>query len=100
MMSAAPSSAANVYERAGLPSESVAAWLASDGALDGDHRRAIETVSRQWQLGAALLKRLPAKPKRSQAQAAAAAAIVERDRVAREKFLVRSCAGAVPAIDR
>jgi thioesterase DpgC len=87
MTSAAPSSTANVYERAGLPGETVAAWLASDGALDGDRRRAIETFSRQWQLGTALLGRLPAKPKRSPAQAAAAAAIIERDRAAREKFL-------------
>ena len=71
-----------------LPREDVAAWLASEGALDGDHRRAIETFSRQWQLGGALLDQLPAKPKRSPVQAAAAAAIVERDRAAREKFLV------------
>jgi thioesterase DpgC len=72
---------------AGLPREDVAAWLASDGALDGDHRRAAETFSRQWQLGGALLDRLPAKPMRSPVQTAAAAAIVERDRAAREKFL-------------
>ena len=76
-----------VYERAGLPREDVVAWLASDGALEGDHRRAIDTFSRQWQLGAALVERLPLKPKRTAAQAAAAAAIVARDRAAREKFL-------------
>ena len=77
----------NVYARAGLPSETVAAWLACGGAVDGDHRRAIETFSRQWQIGAELLAQLPAKPKRSQAQTAAAAAIIERDRTAREDFL-------------
>jgi len=84
---AAELSSSEVYERAGLPREAVSAWLDSNGALDGDHRRAVDTFSRQWRLGAALLERLPAKPKRSAAEAAAVAAIVERDRAAREKFL-------------
>ncbi|MGB7037832.1 MAG: hypothetical protein WBD71_20165, partial [Xanthobacteraceae bacterium] len=80
-------SSTDLYECAGLPHDAVAAWLASGGTLDGDHRRAIDTFSRQWRLGTALLEGLPAKPKRSPAQAAAAAAIVERDRAAREVFL-------------
>ncbi|MGB7037975.1 MAG: enoyl-CoA hydratase/isomerase family protein [Xanthobacteraceae bacterium] len=80
-------SSTDLYERAGLPHDSVSAWLASSGTLDGDHRRAIDTFSRQWRIGTALLEGLPAKPKRSATQAAAAAAIVERDRAAREVFL-------------
>jgi thioesterase DpgC len=87
MAIAAPLSSTGLCENAGLPDETVTAWLASGGALDGDHRRAIDTFSRQWQLGTALLAQLPGKPKRSPAQAAAAAAIVERDRAARETFL-------------
>jgi thioesterase DpgC len=75
------------FDRAGLSHEAVAAWLACDGAATGDFRRDAESFSRQWRNGAALIARLPAKPARSEAQAVAAAAIVARDRAARENFL-------------
>lgn len=87
MAMAKEQSSAEVYVGAGLPHAELAEWLKSGGALDGDHHRAIDTFSRQWQLGTALLARLPAKPRRSPVEAAAAAAIIERDRAAREKFL-------------
>src|ERR1700689_3925554 len=58
---------ADTFSRAGLPRETVAAWLASGGALAGDYRRDSENVSRQWRIGAELLAKLPPKPKRSQA---------------------------------
>jgi thioesterase DpgC len=73
--------------RAGLPSETVAAWLASGGALHGDYRRDSENFSRQWRIGAELLAKLPRKPQRSEAEAAAVAALLQRDRAAREAFL-------------
>jgi thioesterase DpgC len=78
---------ADVFDRAGLPRETIAAWLDCGGAVAGDRRRDIENFSRQWRIGAELIARLPAKPERSAAQTAAAAAIVERDRAARENFL-------------
>ena len=75
------------FDRAGLPRDGIAAWHANDDAVTGDYRRDAENFSRQWRIGAELFAKLPAKPARSAAQAAAAAAILQRDRAAREKFL-------------
>jgi thioesterase DpgC len=75
------------FDRAGLPRELVAAWLDTDDMLTADFRRDCEKFSRFWGMGAELLARLPAKPARSDAQAAAAATVMERDRAARAKFL-------------
>ncbi|MGA2894464.1 MAG: enoyl-CoA hydratase/isomerase family protein [Xanthobacteraceae bacterium] len=72
---------------AGLPREMLAAWLACDGAITGDFGRDVEQCSRQWRIGAELIARLPAKPQRTAAQAAAAVAVLQRDRALREKFL-------------
>jgi len=71
-----------VLERAGLPHEAVAAWLDSGDGQFGDFSGDVERYSRRWRLGADLLARLPAKPARSQAQAAARDAIVDCDRAA------------------
>src|SRR5579859_401815 len=76
-----------MFDRAGLPRDLVTAWLDSDDALSADFRRDCEKFSRQWSIGAELLARLPIKPARSDAQQAAAVAIMERDRAARAKFL-------------
>jgi (3,5-dihydroxyphenyl)acetyl-CoA 1,2-dioxygenase len=76
----------DIFDRAGLPREGIAAWQAND-ALTGDYLRDAEDFSRQWRIGAELLAKLPPKPARSAAQASAAAAILHRDRNAREKFL-------------
>ena len=81
------SSRTHVFDRAGLPREEIGAWLDCETAVAGDFRRDTENFSRQWRIGAELIARLPAKSSRSEAQAAAAAAILERDRAAREKFL-------------
>jgi thioesterase DpgC len=75
------------FDRAGLPRELVTAWLDSDDMLTGDFRHDCEKFSRRWGMGAELLAQLPAKPTRSDAQAAAAVTIMERDRAARAKFL-------------
>jgi thioesterase DpgC len=76
-----------VLERAGLPRDAVAAWLDTDDVLHGDFSADVEKFSRRWRLGAELLARLPAKPARSDAQAAALAVIMDRDRAARARFL-------------
>jgi thioesterase DpgC len=77
----------DVFDRAGLPHEGTAAWLGTDDAVTGDYRRDADNFWRQWRIGAELLAHLPEKPKRSETEAAAAAAILERDRDARERFL-------------
>jgi (3,5-dihydroxyphenyl)acetyl-CoA 1,2-dioxygenase len=76
-----------VFDRAGLPRELVAPWLDWDETLSRDFSADAEKFSQRWNKGAALLAGLPGKPARSQAQAAAAAAIMERDRTARAEFL-------------
>jgi (3,5-dihydroxyphenyl)acetyl-CoA 1,2-dioxygenase len=81
--------ATDLFSRAGLPREGVEAWFAGEGTLTGDYRRDSDNFSRQWRIGAELLAHLPHKPGRSEPQAAAAAAILERDRAAREQFLGR-----------
>jgi thioesterase DpgC len=73
--------------RAGVPHDTVAAWHASGDAVTGDYRRDAEGFSRQWRIGAEMLAFLPPKPSRNEAQSAAAAAILQRDRASREKFL-------------
>ena len=79
--------ASAVFDRAGLPREAVTVWLGCDDALHADYRRSVEKFSRRWRIGAELLISLPPKPARSDAQSAAATAILERDRVARAAFL-------------
>jgi len=76
-----------VFGGSGLPQDVLSAWFDCDDAVSGDYRRDAERLSRRWRLGADLLARLPQKPKRSPPQAEAAAAILERDRTAREAFL-------------
>jgi thioesterase DpgC len=71
----------------GLPRDAVAAWLAADGGVTRDYRRDADAFSQQWRLGAELLAMLPGKQARAAAEAAAAAAILERDRASRERFL-------------
>lgn len=73
--------------RAGLPRDVFAAWRECDGIVAGDYQRDAENFSRQWRIGAELVSHLPPKPSRPAAEAAAAAAIMERDRAARQKFL-------------
>jgi thioesterase DpgC len=76
-----------VFDRGGLPRELVAQWLDCDDTLTRDFRADADKFSQRWKVGDELLARLPGKPKRSQAQAAAAVAIMERDRAARAAFL-------------
>ena len=86
-MAAEDSSRTHAFDRAGLPREEVGAWLDCAAVVAGDFRRDAEKFSQAWRIGAELIARLPAKPSRSEAQAAAAAAVLQRDRAARERFL-------------
>ena len=76
-----------MFARAGLPQADVGAWLGRDDSISGDFARDAANFSEQWRLGAALLARLPQKPRRSPAELTAATVIHERDRAARETFL-------------
>jgi thioesterase DpgC len=77
----------DIFGRAGLPREAVADWSSGEVAVTGDYRRDAEDFSRQWRIGTEILLQLPPKNSRSEAQTAAAAEIIRRDRAAREKFL-------------
>jgi len=77
----------DIFDRAGLPRDGVAAWYANGDAVSGGYQRDAEDFSRQWRIGAELLAKLPPKPARSATETSAAAAIQHRDRTARGKFL-------------
>src|SRR5579871_2890666 len=79
--------AQSVLEQAALPAPAVAAWLASRPDLSGDYRLDAAASSHFWLGGADLLGKLPPKPKRDAAEAAAAGAILATTRVARDRFL-------------
>ena len=82
-----PGEAFSLFDRAGLSRETVKAWLGSDDAVSSDYCQASEKFSRRWRTGADLLASLPRKPARSEAESAAAVAILERDRATRAGFL-------------
>lgn len=82
-----PGEAFSLFDRAGLSRETVKAWLGSDDAVSSDYCQAAEKFSRRWRTGADLLASLPRKPARSEAESAAAVAILERDRATRAGFL-------------
>jgi thioesterase DpgC len=72
---------------AGLDQRAVADWLAAAPRRTGDYFVDRPRYSRYWQLCGDLLARLPAKPKRSAAEAAAASAVLAAAREQREHFL-------------
>jgi len=78
-----------VLARAGLPRDAVTTWFEQQRSPAGDYQRDVDQASRQWRIGADLLALLPPKQARSDAQGAAAAAILERERTSRLKFLER-----------
>ncbi|HEX8809745.1 MAG TPA: enoyl-CoA hydratase/isomerase family protein [Xanthobacteraceae bacterium] len=82
-----PGEAFSLFDRAGLSRETVKAWLGSDDAVSSDYCQAAEKFSRRWRTGADLLASLPRKPARSEAESAAAVAILEQDRATRAGFL-------------
>ena len=85
-MSVDADAAALCLRGAGLEETAVVDWIAAIPGQQGfeNERRGYSDF---WQLCDALLQRLPAKPKRSQAEAAAAQAILGAARAQRERFL-------------
>ncbi len=86
--------APDVLQRAGLAAEDAAQWLAAAPAASGDFARDRDAFGRFWRLGDGLRDRLPAKPERNAAEAAACDLLLRRGRAARERFLATH-AGAV-----
>jgi enoyl-CoA hydratase/carnithine racemase len=85
--------AAHRLRTAGLDDATVVAWIAAlpDEKSSDDQSHG---YSRFWQLSSGLVRRLPAKAKRNQAEAAAAELILGIAREQRERFLRRN-AGAL-----
>jgi thioesterase DpgC len=83
---------------AGLPATEVRAWLQAEPGeptgFSSDRRRFL----RLWQRSAGLIARLPAKPRRSASAQAAVAAIEERARAARIRFLSRHVEAVYDAV--
>src|SRR5258708_1771501 len=67
--------------------EAAADWLGSEPDLSGDYRSDAAAGSHFWLAGSKLVARLPPKPKRGAAQAAAADLITQTSRRARDRFL-------------
>jgi enoyl-CoA hydratase/carnithine racemase len=86
-MNVAEADAAETLRRAGLAAEDAARWLAAAPAASGEFARDRDAFAQFWRLGDGLRARLPAKPGRSAAEAAAADLVLGRGREARERFL-------------
>lgn len=83
----APGEARATLLAAGLPGEAAAEWAAAapqgTGEYDADRGR----FGAHWSAGDRLLHALPPKPRRTEAEAAAAAALLAAGRASRDRFL-------------
>jgi (3,5-dihydroxyphenyl)acetyl-CoA 1,2-dioxygenase len=93
-MAIVPPASLDVLVAAGLPSDEVQRWAAAepafpapDDATPNDLARDVEELARYCALGDGLLRRLPPKTGRGELEQAAAAALLERGRAARTRFL-------------
>jgi thioesterase DpgC len=72
---------------AGLPAETVTSWLKARPKVGRNFDRNAIAFSRFWRMSAELRAKLPTKPARNRAQAAAIGVIFQAERQARERFL-------------
>src|SRR5690348_7340795 len=77
-----------VFADAGL-SAKVTATLGKTPRFTGNYKRDAASASKYWRTAAALLAKLPKKPKRNEAQQTAAELILSNGRALREQFLSR-----------
>src|SRR5260370_42150605 len=77
MQGSSDAPAQRLLEQAGLAAEAAADWLGSEPDLSGDYRSDAAAGSHFWLAGSKLVARLPPKPKRGAAQAAAADLITQ-----------------------
>jgi len=82
-----PSPEAELLSQAGLPEETVAAWIESWPETSEDYAGDAERFSRFWLLIAELRGMLPAKPRRGAAETAAAELLARLGSESRDAFL-------------
>jgi thioesterase DpgC len=83
-----------------LPAATVQTWQAAEPESADDFAGDCRRYSAYWQLARELFGHLPAKPARNAEQAKAAAAIHERARAARQRFLTRHVASVYQALTK
>jgi (3,5-dihydroxyphenyl)acetyl-CoA 1,2-dioxygenase len=86
-MTSAMESALAPIRAAGLPEQEAQEWSDAFPATMGEYRSDARRYSAFWRLSAALLRALPPKPRRSEAERAAAEALLSVARASRESFL-------------
>jgi thioesterase DpgC len=97
----APQSDASIVKcltAAGLPAGEVQDWLQADPGEPTDFAADRGRFSSYWQKSARLMARLPAKPKRNEAEQTAASTIQGRARDARVRFLRGHCVSVYDAV--
>ena len=86
-MMSATESALGPLRAAGLPERDVREWSESFPVTTGDFEADTRDSSTFWRRATSLLRRLPLKPRRSEAEQAAADALMSDARASRESFL-------------
>ena len=82
-----PSPEADLLSQAGLPAETIAAWIESWPQTSGDYESDTERFSRFWMRMGELRAMLPAKPARSAVEIAAAELLMRLGGESRDAFL-------------
>src|SRR5438067_1748480 len=96
-MTSAPESTVGPLRAAGLPEHDAREWCESFPVLTGDFEADTRDSSTFWRRTTSLLRKLPLKPRRSEAEQAAADALMSDARASRESFLA---AHVEPVYDR
>jgi thioesterase DpgC len=86
-MTSATESALAPLRAAGLPDNDAREWSASFPATTGEYESDARAHSAFWRQSAALLGKLPPKPRRNEAEQVAADALLSAARASRESFL-------------
>ena len=86
-MTSATESALALMRAAGLPDEEAREWSDAFPAATGEYESDARRYGAFWRRSAALLQRLPPKPRRNEAEQAAAEALLTVARGSRESFL-------------
>ena len=86
-MTSATASASMLMRAAGLPEQAVAEWSRAFPAGTGPYESDVQRFASFWGQASALLRTLPRKPARNEAEQAAAEALLSVARASREAFL-------------
>ena len=86
-MTSATAPAAMAMRAAGLPEQAAHEWTQGLPAATGDYETDVPSFGAFWSRSAALLRSLPAKPRRNDAEQAATDALLSVARASREAFL-------------